>query len=65
MQVPDDPKALYRRCQAHEALDNVELAYKDAREVHKLDPNNKAIQPYLERLHKAVSEKVHLKVAHK
>ena len=55
---PNDPKALYRRCQAYEALGKVDAAYKDAREVHRVDPNNSAIQPVLVRLHKAVSEKV-------
>ena len=57
-QAPNDPKALFRRCQAYEALNQVDSAYKDAREVHRVDPNNKAIQPVLVRLHKAVSEKV-------
>eukprot|EP00096_Caligus_rogercresseyi_P016764 TRINITY_DN965_c0_g1_i1.p1 TRINITY_DN965_c0_g1~~TRINITY_DN965_c0_g1_i1.p1 ORF type:complete len:973 (+),score=328.63 TRINITY_DN965_c0_g1_i1:292-3210(+) len=56
--TPNDPKALFRRCQAHEAVNNIELAYKDAREVHNLDRENKLIQPILERLHKAVSLKV-------
>ncbi len=56
--VPNDPKALYRRCQAQDSLGNFEAAYKDAREVLKLDPGNKAIQPFLVKLHKAVSEKV-------
>jgi hypothetical protein len=59
-QVPEDPKALFRRCQAYEALNQVDLAYKDAREVHRLDANNKAIQPILQRLHKAFSDKVWL-----
>ena len=58
--VSNDPKALFRRCQAHDALDHVELAYNDAREVHRIDPNNKAIQPYLVKLHKSVSEKVYI-----
>jgi len=56
--VPNDPKALFRRCQAHEALNSVDSAYKDAREVHRVDPNNKSIQPVLVRLHKAVSQKL-------
>lgn len=56
--APNDPKALFRRCQAHEALGQVDSAYKDAREVHRLDPNNPALQPVLVRLHKAVSQKV-------
>ena len=30
---PNDPKALFRRCQAYEALDQVDKAYQDGREV--------------------------------
>jgi len=56
--APNDPKALFRRCQAYEALGQVDSAYKDAREVHRIDPNNPAIQPVLVRLHKAVSLKL-------
>ena len=48
-----------RRCQAYESLNQVDSAYKDAREVHRVDPKNNAIEPVLVRLHKAVSEKVH------
>ena len=55
---PNDPKALFRRCQAYEAVDKCDAAYKDARECHRIDPNNPALQPVLVRLHKAVSEKV-------
>ena len=58
--VPNDPKALFRRCQAHEALGQVDSAYKDAREVHRVDPKNPAIEPVLVRLHKAVSLKVRI-----
>ena len=47
-----------RRCQAYESLNQVDSAYKDAREVHRVDPKNNAIEPVLVRLHKAVSEKV-------
>jgi len=56
--VPNDPKTLYRRCQAHEAMNQVDSAYKDAREVHRVDPKNKSIEPVLVRLHKAVSLKL-------
>jgi len=56
--VPNDPKTLFRRCQAHEALNQVDSAYKDAREVHRVDPKNAAIEPVLVRLHKAVSLKL-------
>ena len=38
--IPNDPKALFRRCQAYEALNKVDSAYADAKEVHNLDPKN-------------------------
>ena len=56
--VPNDPKALFRRCQAYEGLDKIDLAYADAKLVHNLDPKNKAIEPVLVRLHKAVQAKL-------
>lgn len=55
--VPTDPKALYRRAQALESLERYEEAYRDARQILNDDPNNKAIQPVLERLHKIVQER--------
>ena len=55
---PNDPKALFRRSQAYEALDKIDSAYADAKEVHNLDPKNKAIEPILVRLHKAVQAKM-------
>jgi len=55
---PKDPKALFRRCQAYEALNKIDSAYTDAKEVHNLDPKNKAIEPVLVRLHKAVQAKM-------
>ncbi|KAK3922408.1 Protein unc-45-like protein B [Frankliniella fusca] len=58
--VPNDPKSLFRRCQALEALDRPEEAYRDARQVHTVDPGNKAIQPVLARLHKIVQERLKL-----
>eukprot|EP00090_Calanus_glacialis_P004732 TRINITY_DN13559_c0_g1_i1.p1 TRINITY_DN13559_c0_g1~~TRINITY_DN13559_c0_g1_i1.p1 ORF type:complete len:1002 (-),score=408.50 TRINITY_DN13559_c0_g1_i1:92-3097(-) len=54
----NDPKALYRRCQAYEALDKVEQAYSDAKAVHNCDPKNKAIEPFLLRLHAKVQAKI-------
>ena len=59
--VPNDPKALFRRCQAYKGLNQVDSAYKDAREVYRVDQNNRAIQPILVRLRKAISMKVGLK----
>jgi len=55
---PNDPKALFRRCQAYEALEKIDVAYADAKQVHNLDPKNKAIEPILIRLHKAVQAKM-------
>ncbi|KAF2897166.1 hypothetical protein ILUMI_09010 [Ignelater luminosus] len=55
--IPTDPKALFRRSQALESLERFEEAYRDAREVLKVDPSNKFIQPVLERLHKIVQER--------
>lgn len=57
---PNDQKALFRRVQALEALERFEEAYKDARTIWNNDPNFKPIQPYLERLHKIVQDRVTL-----
>ncbi|ETN60615.1 translocase of outer membrane 34 [Anopheles darlingi] len=54
---PNDPKALFRRFQALEALQRFEEAYKDLRTIHTYDPNNKIIKPHLERLHAIVQER--------
>ncbi|EFA05696.1 protein unc-45 homolog B [Tribolium castaneum] len=56
--VPRDPKALFRRCQALEALERFEEAYRDATQIFKDDPNNRTIQPVLERLYRIVQERV-------
>ena len=55
---PNDPKALFRRCQAYEALGKIEDAFKDAATLLRVDPKNAAIQPILERLNPLVQEKV-------
>lgn len=55
---PNDPKALFRRCQALEALERYEEAYRDARNVISVDPTNKAIQPMLSKLHEIVQERL-------
>ena len=52
--VPNDPKALFRRCQGYENLAKFEEAYQDARHILSVDPANKAIQPCLARLHAIV-----------
>lgn len=54
---PNDPKALFRRCQAFDALERFEEAYRDARYVLNVDPNNKAIKPIIARLHEIVQER--------
>lgn len=53
----NDPKALFRRCQALEALKRFEEAYRDARNIILSDPNNKVIQPIAARLHEIVQER--------
>ncbi|XP_075227604.1 unc-45 myosin chaperone [Lycorma delicatula] len=54
--IPNDPKALFRRCQALDALDRHEEAYRDAVQINILDPNNKAVQPILHKLYEIVQE---------
>jgi protein unc-45 len=54
---PNDQKALFRRVQALEALERYEEAYRDARTIWNNDPAFKAIQPFLERLHKIVQDR--------
>ena len=41
---PKDVKALYRRCQAYQALGEVEKSYTDAVAVKRLEPGNKAVE---------------------
>lgn len=55
---PNDPKALFRRCQALESLKRYEEAYRDASQIFKDDPSNKVIQPVLSRLHTIVQERL-------
>lgn len=55
---PHDPKALFRRCQALEALERFEEAYRDARAVITNDPGNKTIQPMAARLHEICQERL-------
>ncbi|KAJ8711376.1 hypothetical protein PYW07_008618 [Mythimna separata] len=55
--VPEDPKALFRRSQALEALERFEEAYRDAKAIFTVDPTNKAVQPVLARLHTVVQER--------
>ncbi|BES95237.1 Myosin-Hypothetical protein striated muscle assembly central [Nesidiocoris tenuis] len=56
--VPEDPKALFRRCQALESLERYEEAYRDAKLIFKLDPTNKAVQEILARLYKIVEQRI-------
>lgn len=54
-----DPKALFRRSQALEALGRVEESYQDLQSIWKSDPGNKSIQDSMVRLHAIVQERVH------
>uniref|UniRef100_A0A1I8H1Z3 TPR_REGION domain-containing protein n=1 Tax=Macrostomum lignano TaxID=282301 RepID=A0A1I8H1Z3_9PLAT len=53
--LPADP-ALFRRALAYEATDKLADAYKDASQLFKQDPGNKAVQPLLARLQKRREE---------
>ncbi|KAH9490559.1 Protein unc-45 B [Bulinus truncatus] len=55
---PNDPKALFRRCQAYDQLGRVEDAFKDAVLLIKVDPHNKAARPLFNKLNAVVQEKV-------
>ncbi|XP_042221331.1 protein unc-45 homolog B-like [Homarus americanus] len=55
---PKDPKALFRRAQAYEALEQAEKAYADARTLQVVDPKNKEVQEMLSRVHKVVQDLV-------
>ncbi|XP_024867525.1 protein unc-45 homolog B-like, partial [Temnothorax curvispinosus] len=50
-------KALYRRCQALEALERFEEAHRDAEVIISSDPNNKVVQPVATRLLEIVQER--------
>ncbi|KAK3857144.1 hypothetical protein Pcinc_036588 [Petrolisthes cinctipes] len=54
--TPKDPKALFRRAQAYEALNQQEKAYTDARTLQVVDPKNSEVQHMLTRLHKRVQD---------
>ena len=56
--VPNDPKSLYRRCQAYEGLQKYEEAYKDALMIMKNDPKNKSVGEILVRLSPIIQERV-------
>lgn len=58
--VPEDPKALFRRAQALEAIERYEEAYRDAKMILTVEPTNKAIQPILSRLYNIVQERARL-----
>lgn len=54
---PNDPKSLFRRAQAKEALNRYEDAYRDAIAVYNADPTNKSVKQFLERLHEIVQRR--------
>ncbi|XP_022088916.1 protein unc-45 homolog B-like [Acanthaster planci] len=56
--IPNDTKALFRKCQALEQLGRFEEAFKEALQLNKLEPSNTAVQAMLRRLNAIVAEKV-------
>uniref|UniRef100_A0A0B7B3H2 Protein unc-45 homolog B n=2 Tax=Arion vulgaris TaxID=1028688 RepID=A0A0B7B3H2_9EUPU len=55
---PNDPKALFRRCQGYESLDQAENAYKDVVQLIKVDPQNTAAKQIYNRLNTVMQAKV-------
>ncbi|XP_011494879.1 PREDICTED: protein unc-45 homolog B [Ceratosolen solmsi marchali] len=56
--IPNDPKALFRRCQALEGIEKFEEAYRDALDILKVDSGNKVIQLIAGRLFVICQEKL-------
>ncbi|XP_797752.4 protein unc-45 homolog B [Strongylocentrotus purpuratus] len=55
---PSDFKAMFRKCQALEALGQIEEAFKSAMQLNHMDPNNKSVQAMLTRMNVLLKEKV-------
>lgn len=47
---PQDTKALFRRCQGYEGINEIEKAYNDATILLKMDPKNTAVQKMMQRI---------------
>lgn len=47
---PQDTKALFRRCQGYEGVNEIEKAYSDATKLLKMDPKNTAVQKMMQRI---------------
>ena len=56
--TPNDPKALFRRCQALEKLGKVDEAYKDVRLVAHMEPADMQVKETVVRLAKQLEELV-------
>ena len=56
--TPNDPKALFRRCQAYEKLGKVQEAFKDAAVLMKVDPKNNAVHAIFKKLNPIMQGKV-------
>lgn len=56
--TPCDSKALFRRCQAREKLENYGESFKDAKLALHYDTNNKVLKQTLQRLSAIIQQKV-------
>nr|XP_054754346.1 protein unc-45 homolog B-like [Lytechinus pictus] len=56
--TPGDFKAMFRKCQALEALGQIEEAFKSAMQLNHMDPNNKSVKAMLARMNVLIKEKV-------
>jgi tetratricopeptide (TPR) repeat protein len=58
--VPDDTKALFRRCQAYKELNKLEEAMRDTRRLISIDPKNKQFIDFIQSLTRLIQDKVTL-----
>ena len=56
--MQNDPKALFRRCQAYDALGRVEEAYQDVMTLMRVDPKNSAVVPLYQKLNPIMQDRV-------
>jgi hypothetical protein len=55
--IPDDTKALFRRCQAHRELERLDDAMQDAKRLMQIDARNKESVDLMQALNKLILQK--------
>ena len=62
--VPDDTKALFRRCQANKELGKLEDALMDAKRLLSIEPTNKPGIELMQQLTRVIQDKVSYSFLH-